>query len=115
LIDFCKYLGIGVTAYSPLGSPGGMMNPNDIFLLKDEVLGKIARAHGKTPAQILLRWGIQRGTVVIPKSVKPERIKENAQIFDFALSEEEMLTLASLPIHHRYVDPWDWWKLPYFD
>ncbi|MEK7540457.1 MAG: aldo/keto reductase [Patescibacteria group bacterium] len=115
LIEFCTYHGIGVTAYSPLGSPGGMANPKDIFLLKDEVLGKIAGVHGKTPAQVLLRWGIQRGTVVIPKSVNPEHIMENSQVFDFILTEDEMVQLTALGRHHRYVDPWEWWRIPYFD
>lgn len=114
LIDFCKYHGIEVTAYSPLGSPGGMKS-GEIMLLQDKLIGQIAQAEHKTPAQILLRWGIQRGTVVIPKSISLERIKENSQIFDFSLTQAEMDQLSSLPIHHRYVDPWDWWRIPYFD
>lgn len=114
LLDFCRYHEIGVTAYSPLGSPGGM-KPGEVCLLKDEVVGRVAQAHGKTPAQVLLRWGIQRGTVVIPKSISAQRIQENCEVFDFVLTEDEMVQLTSLEKHHRYVDPWDWWKVPYFD
>lgn len=113
LVDFCTYHNIVVTGYSPLGSPG-TMKFGDMVLLNDELVGRIANAYVKTPAQILLRWGIQRGTVVIPKSVTPKRIKENAQVFDFVLAEEDMESLSALDKRHRYVDPWDWWKVPYF-
>jgi diketogulonate reductase-like aldo/keto reductase len=64
--------------------------------LGDERIAKIAERHGRTPAQVLLRWAVQRGIPVIPKSTKQERIAENAQIFDFTLSDEDMQALDAL-------------------
>jgi 2,5-diketo-D-gluconate reductase A len=79
--------GILTEAWSPLGQG---------TLLDDQTIGKIARAHDRTPAQVMLRWHVQLGNVVIPKSVTPERIEENFQIFDFELSEEEMRDIEQL-------------------
>ncbi|XP_069688686.1 prostaglandin F synthase 2-like isoform X2 [Periplaneta americana] len=104
LVAFCKALDIAVCAYAPLGSPGMNVklksldvpvteNPD---LMKDPVVCKVAKQHNKTPAQILLRHCIQRDIIVIPKSVKPDRIKENLQIFDFELTKEEVEELNSL-------------------
>ncbi|MFA6251106.1 MAG: aldo/keto reductase [Candidatus Paceibacterota bacterium] len=70
--------------------------------------------HKKSPAQILIRWGIQRKIVVIPKSVTPDRIKENFDVFDFELSEDEMKTISGLNRNLRFVDPYVWWNIPYF-
>jgi diketogulonate reductase-like aldo/keto reductase len=111
LITFCKNNGIAVTAYSPLGSPGNYSNAN---LVQDETIIAIAKAHHKAPAQILIRWAIQRQTIVIPKSVTPERIQENINVFDFQLSESEMQKIAGLNRNQRFVNPIDWWKIPYF-
>ncbi|HZG05758.1 MAG TPA: aldo/keto reductase [Streptomyces sp.] len=80
--------GIATEAWSPLGQGRG--------LLDEPVIGTIARRHGRTPAQIVLRWHIQLGNVVIPKSVTPSRIEENIGVFDFVLDEDEMAQLASL-------------------
>ena len=113
LVEFCQYRGIGVTAYSPLGRPGYAEMTDK--LVEDEIITGIARAHGKTPAQVLLRWGIQRNTVVIPKSIHPDRIKENIDVFDFELSEAEMRVIAGLERGLRLVDPYEWGKIPYFD
>ena len=63
--------------------------------MKDPVIEKIAKAHGKTGVQVLVRWAIQRGTICIPKSNNPERIKSNADVFDFELTEEEIMGLVS--------------------
>jgi len=79
------------------------------------VIIEIAQIHGKTPAQVLLRWGIQRDTVVIPKSTHEERIKENIDVFDFELSDSEMDRIVALDKKHRYVEPSEWWGLPYFE
>ena len=63
-------------------------------LLDDETIGEIAARHGKTPAQVILRWHLQLGNIVIPKSVTPERIRENIDVFDFELSDEEMAAIG---------------------
>lgn len=114
LLEFCHHHNIAVTAYSPLGSDKEQNNGKPA-LMEDLIIQKIAKAHGKTPAQILLRWGIERKTVVIPKSTSLEHIKQNADVFDFALTNEDKREIAALNRNLRYVDPYDWWKIPYFD
>lgn len=89
--------GIQVECWFPLG--GAMSNG---ALLKDPVIKKIAEAHGKSPAQIILRWHIQEGFSVIPGATNPDYIKENIQIFDFALSDEEMQQMRSLNKEQRF-------------
>jgi len=84
---FCAKRGIVVEAYSPLGSGA---------LLGDRVVGAVGKEIGKSPAQILLRWGLQHGLVVLPKSVNEARIKENAALFDFTLDEAAMKRLDAL-------------------
>jgi D-xylose reductase len=64
-----------------------------------------AQAHGKTPAQVLLKWGIQRATAVIPKTSKPERMRENLDIDDFELSRVEMAAISALNQNRRFNDP----------
>lgn len=117
LVEFCHDRNIVVTAYSPLGTPGNVKarGTNEVILIEDERVIVIAAHHHKTPAQILLRWGIQRNTVVIPKSISPENIKGNTAVFDFELSPEEMDIINSMDRNHRYVDPLEWWKIPYFN
>lgn len=80
-------------AWSPLGQGQG--------ILDDPKIAEIASAHDRTPAQVVLRWHVQIGDVVIPKSVTAERIEENFRIFDFELSEEEMETFATLDSGRR--------------
>jgi diketogulonate reductase-like aldo/keto reductase len=87
LLDFCREKGIRVEAWSPLTRSERLDHP--------EIL-RIARGHGRTPAQVLLRWGFQHGIVELPKSVHQERIRENARIFDFSLTDEEMHVLDGL-------------------
>ena len=115
LVEYCQHNNIAVTAYSPLGRPGNIESKNTPILLKDAAVVKIAATHQKTPAQILVRWAIQRNTAVIPKSVSPENIKLNISVFDFELSKDEMITLTNLTTRHRFVDPYEWWKIPYFN
>ena len=80
-------LGIATEAWSPLGQGS---------LLSHPTLADLAATHGKTPAQVLIRWHIQLGNIVIPKSVNPERIASNFDVFDFELSEQDMTSIASL-------------------
>ena len=84
LTDFCSARGITLTAYSPLGSPDRpWAKEGDLSLMDDPKLREIAARLGKSVAQVLIRWQTQRGVIVIPKSVTPSRIEENANIFDF--------------------------------
>ena len=79
--------GIATEAWSPLAQGA---------VLDDPLLGRIAERVGKSPAQVVLRWHLQLGNIVIPKSVTPERIRENADVFDFTLTEQDLLDLAGL-------------------
>lgn len=81
-------------AWAPLG--GGRHNPFD-----NEMVKEIAAAHGKTVGQVVLRWNVQRGVVVVPKSVHKTRIEENFQIWDFTLTEEEMQRISSLDLGYQ--------------
>lgn len=80
-------LGIATEAWSPLGQGS---------LLEEPTVTKVAEAHARTPAQVLIRWHVQLGNIVIPKSVNPERIVSNFDVFDFELSEQDMSSIASL-------------------
>jgi len=90
---FCAEHNIFVEAWSPLEQGGEV--------LKDEVIVKIAESHGKTPAQVVLRWHLQNNTIAIPKSVTPSRIEENFHVFDFELTSEEMAAIGKLNRNHR--------------
>lgn len=93
LVAFCRARGIVVEAWSPLMQAGP--------LLADPALTAIARRHGRTVAQVVLRWDLQQGVVTIPKSVRPERIAENAGVFDFRLSQSEMSAIDALDRNQR--------------
>ena len=88
-LETARYYGVVPEAWAPLG--GGRY---DAF--NNAILQEVASAHQKTVGQIMLRWNVQRGVVVIPKSTHVERIKENIDIFDFELNEEEMKQISSL-------------------
>ena len=79
--------GIAVEAWSPLGQGA---------VLKDEVIERIAAGHGKTTAQVTLRWHVQHGHIIFPKSARPERMTENFRVFDFALADEDMAAIDAL-------------------
>ncbi|XP_060595533.1 1,5-anhydro-D-fructose reductase-like isoform X1 [Ruditapes philippinarum] len=102
LVKFCIGRGMTVTSYCPLGSPthpvrlAGEKGP-----LEDPVLMEMSKEKGKSVAQIILRFLIQYGTSVIPKSVTPSRIKENINVFDFELTEKEMQSIKSLNKNKR--------------
>ena len=113
LVEFCKYKDIAVTAYSPLGRQG-VKTIEGPKLFDEPIVRGIADKHRKTPAQVILNWAIGRGTVVIPKSVTPERIAENMNCFNFELSDKETNAINSLNRNHRFVDPSGWWGIPYF-
>ncbi|XP_064101165.1 aldo-keto reductase family 1 member A1-like [Macrobrachium nipponense] len=98
LREVCSKYGIPVCAYGPIGAPYKAQGRGDDspILLEHPTVASIAERLGKTPAQILIRFLIQLGIVVIPKSTKPERIRQNFQVFDFKLSPEDMSALDSL-------------------
>lgn len=106
LLNFMKGHGIGMTAYSPLGSPDRpWAKPGEPLLMDVPKLVEIAKKYNKTSAQVLLRFIVQRGIVVIPKSVTPARIEQNLDILDFELSEEDMAFIMSMNCNGRVVVP----------
>ncbi|KAA0049676.1 NADP-dependent D-sorbitol-6-phosphate dehydrogenase-like [Cucumis melo var. makuwa] len=103
LVKFCQKHGICVTAHTPLG--GAAANP-EFFgatynCLDDPLLQELAKKYERSPAQIALRWGIQRDTVVIPKTSKLKRLEENLQVFDFELEEEDMDLIKNIDKKYR--------------
>ena len=110
LVDFCHQMDLQVTAYSPLGSFMDLPAKP----IKDPVVIDIAATHNKVPAQILLRWSLQRGLIAIPKSVNLEHIAENIDIYNFELSEVEMAQINELNKNQRFIEPSGWWGVPYF-
>ena len=96
LDEYCAERGIAIECYSPLARGRSF---------RDRAIQSVASAHVRSPAQVMLRWGLQHGFIVIPKSVRPERIAENARLFDFELSRAEMAQLDGLGETERVA--WD--------
>ncbi|MFX1472507.1 MAG: aldo/keto reductase [Promethearchaeota archaeon] len=101
LLDFCNSKDIRLEAYSPL-TKGRRLH--------DQTLGELAREYDRTPAQILIRWSLQHDLIVIPKSTNPVRIRENADVFDFSISREDMERLNALDEGFR--SSWDPSRVP---
>lgn len=94
--DFDREHGILTQAWSPIGGITHYREGQHTSALQDPTIGAIAEAHGKSPAQVMLRWGIQEGRSVIPKSTKPERIAQNIDVFNFELSTDELAAIDGL-------------------
>jgi len=101
-IEWNRKYGISPEAWAPFGQ--GLTG-----LFNDPTIAKIAEAHKKTPAQVMLRWNLQRGIIVIPKSTHYERMVENIDVFDFKLTDEEMAEIATMDkgvsSRHMHMDP----------
>jgi D-xylose reductase len=108
LLRLAKDYGMSVTAFSPFGALSyvelGMAAAEESVLLQDIVI-QCAEKYTKTPAQIVLRWGVQRGCSVITKTTKVERLKENLDVFNFNLTEQEMEAISGLNKNRRFNDP----------
>jgi len=100
---YCEERNIAIEAWSPLGG-------EKYLFIKHPVICAIAEKHGRTPAQVLIRWHLQFGNIVIPKSIRKERIIENANVFDFTLDAQDMADIAALDTNARSYwspDRWD--------
>jgi D-xylose reductase len=108
LVRFCREEQIAVTAFSPLGAASyfslGMAEKGE-SVLEQPIVREIAARHDRTPAQVVLRWGVQRGTAVIPKTVRPARLQENLALAGFELSEDQMQAISDLNRSRRFNDP----------
>lgn len=108
LCRYCKDNGIFVTGFSPLGAASyfelNMATPDQSALLED-VCVELGRKYKVTPAQIILKWGVQCGRSVVPKTTKADRLVENIEIFSFGLEEEELKRISSLNRNMRFNDP----------
>jgi len=99
VIEACRKHGMAVVAYSPIARGGAK---------GDKLLEKIGKAHGKTAAQVCLRWLVQQGVVVIPRTSRVERLEENFSLFDFELSDAEMREIAGLARPGGRIVDWTW-------
>jgi len=108
LLRFCREQHVAVTAFSPLGAGSYVqlgMAREDESALEQPIVREVARRHGRSPAQILLRWGVQRGTAVIPKTARADRLRENLALFDFELDADDMRAISALNCNRRFNDP----------
>jgi alcohol dehydrogenase (NADP+) len=105
MLAFAKEHGIYLTAFAPLGSPGRparLKVADEPVLMQEAAITTCAEGHGVTPAQVLISWAIQRGTVVIPKSVNPERLQQNLAAAELELTPEEIVEIDRLNLNRRY-------------
>ncbi|KAL1347455.1 hypothetical protein HN51_023538 [Arachis hypogaea] len=114
LTEYCKAKGIIITAYSPLGAQGTRWGSNDV--IDSELLKDIAQVHGKTVAQVSLRWLYEQGVTIVVKSYNKERIKQNLDIFDFSLTNDDYQKIRQIqqerkvkngPAGFDVIDLWD--------
>lgn len=107
LFAFCTQHDVHITAYSPLGSgdrPDRLKKTNDPQLFEDVTIREIADKHQYSMAQVMIGWAVKRGTAVIPKSVNPERIRQNLAAADIPLDAEDMQKIAALDKHYRFLN-----------
>ncbi len=107
LLKYCNSKNIAVTAYSPLGSKDRaafVRSENEPSLLDNTIINEIAKKHGVSPAQVLIKWQLQRNVIVIPKSVNPARLKENFDSQFVTLDDEDVKKISSLDKNFRYVN-----------
>lgn len=114
LIDYCKSVGVVMTGFSPLGSSSyqeiGMDQGQGVGVLQHKDIISLASKYGKSPAQVVLRWNIQRGCSVVPKSTNAGRLAENIDVFDFELTTSDMNQMSAMDRHLRYNDPGEFCK-----
>ncbi len=111
MLEFCRSRDVHLTAYSPLGAPdrpGVFKADDEPVLLEDKVVLELADSLGVSAAQVLIAWAIARGTAVIPKSINPERLKQNLKAAALTLSAADMAAIAALDRRRRYVDVQLW-------
>lgn len=111
MLDFCKDNNLHLTAYAPLGSgdrPDMLKTDNQPIILENPTIIEISERLNTTPAQLLISWAMHRGTVVIPKSVNADRLKQNLGSVELSLSEDDMEKIAKLDTHTRYVNGSFW-------
>ncbi|XP_058106408.1 non-functional NADPH-dependent codeinone reductase 2-like [Magnolia sinica] len=99
--EFCKEQGIHVSAWSPLGANGAYWG--SLAVMESPILKQIANARGKSIAQVSLRWLYEQGVSVVVKSFNKERMKEILQIFDWALSEQDLQEISQIPQHRGFL------------
>jgi diketogulonate reductase-like aldo/keto reductase len=99
VIDACRRHGMATVAYSPIARGGAK---------GDDVLERIGAAHGKSAAQVSLRWLVQQDIAAIPRTGRLERLEENFSVFDFALSDAEMAEIGSLAHRNTRIVDWTW-------
>lgn len=105
LMTFCKSKGIQITAFSPLGCASYSWLDRLDLVLKDPAMEAIAARYQKSVAQICIRWQVQRGNTVVPKSCNPERLSQNLDVFNFELTDNDMAAIAALNKDRRCVPP----------
>ena len=113
ILNFTQEKGIFLTGYCPLGSadrPAVRILADEPKLFQQQIILDIAKDKDISPAQVILAWAVNRGTSVIPKSVNPERLKQNLEAADIELSTQEMTKMNGLDLHYRYIKG-DFWCL----